>query len=186
MYRIKSIISVIICLSLLAVGFVGVRWVNKQYIYPIKYEEEVLRYSVKYQLDAYLVLSVIKVESSFNENAVSNKGANGLMQMLPSTAKYVAKSLNRTEYNLLDSEDSIEFGCYYLRYLINKFESVNLALAAYNAGEGRVREWLVSFEGEVNDSDLSYIQFKETKQYLKKIKKSLSKYKKLYGNLLDK
>ena len=68
--------------------------------YPIKYKEQVIKYSEEYKLQPFLVLSVIKTESNFNLNAISNKGAVGLMQILPSTASFIAEKTGTNVYNL--------------------------------------------------------------------------------------
>ena len=82
--------------------------------------------------------------------------------------------------------DNLDFGCYYIRYLLDKFCVLETALCAYNAGEGRVSSWLKDGRYSLDGITLYEIPFSETKAYLSKIKESLSKYKKLYGNLLDK
>lgn len=111
----------------------------------------------KYNLDPSLVHAVIKAESNGNPYAVSRKGAMGLMQLMPSTAKDL--SVN----NPFDPEDNIDGGVRYLRYLIDKFNGdLTLALAAYNAGPKNVEK-----TGTVP-------QIPETKQYVKKV---LSLYK---------
>lgn len=111
----------------------------------------------KYNLDPSLVHAVIKAESNGNPYAVSRKGAMGLMQLMPSTARDL--SVN----NPFDPEDNIDGGVRYLRYLIDKFNGdLNLALAAYNAGPKTVER----------TRDVPRIP--ETKQYVKKV---LSIYK---------
>ncbi len=88
-----------------------------------------------HQIDPLLVHSIIKVESNYNANAVSNKGAQGLMQLTPSTARMLGVS------NSFDPEQNIEAGVKYLKYLKDLYKDDRLALAAYNAGPGAVDKY---------------------------------------------
>jgi soluble lytic murein transglycosylase len=108
----------------------------------------------KYGLDASLIEAVIRVESDFNPRAVSRKGALGLMQLMPSTAREMGVS------DPLNPEQNIEGGSRYLRYLLERFEGdLTLALAAYNAGPTSVERY-----GSVPP-------IRETADYIKKIYK---------------
>lgn len=161
-------------------------FVINRYLYPLGYKEIVIENADYYSLDRALVFATIKVESSFDKNVKSSKGAVGLMQITLSTAEYIAKRLNINEYDLQDENINVMFGCYYLRYLIDKFKSIETAICAYNAGEGNVSKWLKEKDKSDDGLTLKSIPFKETEEYLKKIVKTFEKYKKLYGNLLDK
>ena len=156
------------------------------YLYPIHYKEIVYEYADYYGIDRTLVFSIIKVESDFNQNAQSNAGAIGLMQITESTGKYIANMMQVENYDLKDETVNVEFGCYYLKYLTNKFKITDTAIAAYNAGEGNVSLWLKNSEYSNDGKTLKYIPFLETREYVKKINQTFSKYKKLYGNILDK
>lgn len=119
---------------------------------PITYHQIITRKSDKYRIEPSLISAVIKVESNWDSQAISSKGAKGLMQLMPSTAKDMKVK------NPFDPEENIEGGTRYLRYLLDKFNGdIILALAAYNAGPNRVEIF----------RDIPPI--KETRQYVKKV-----------------
>lgn len=158
----------------------------KEYLYPIKYKESVVKYSNDYGFEPLLIFSIVKVESDFNKNAQSQKGAVGLMQITEKTAKYIAEKLDIIYYDLKDENTNLKFGCYYLRYLCAKFNCLETAIVAYNAGEGNVSRWLGMGEYSTDKITLNYIPFKESREYIEKINKTFAKYKNLYKNFLDK
>ena len=142
-------------------------------LYPIKYKDLIVEYSVKYNLEPELVSSLIGAESGFDKDAVSNAGAVGLMQVLPSTAVEISNKLGVEYYDLHSPRDNIEFGCYYLKYLLDYYKGdVVYSLCAYNAGINNVKYW--DFNGDVDK-----IPIKQTKNYVKKILRSYW----MYGNI---
>lgn len=150
---------------------------------PIKYENEIKTYANIYELDASIIASLINVESSYNAQAKSNKNAIGLMQIKLETANYLDEKNNRnlvTENELFKVDINIKYGCEYLKYLVDKFKDIYTSLAAYNAGETRVRSWLKNAEYSYDGMTLKNIPFEETKNYVKKIKNNLKFYKKIY------
>ena len=113
-------------------------------MYPRTYEEEIKIYQEKYQVEANLILAVIKAESDFNKDAISHKRAIGLMQLMEETAKDVARK-NKIALNtdnvveeLCQVDKNIEIGTCYLATLLQRYENKEVALAAYNAGIGTV------------------------------------------------
>ena len=154
------------------------------FLHPIKFENEIKTYSKIYELEPSIVASLINTESSYNENAKSNKNAIGLMQIKLETANYLDEIYDRkfiSEKELFDIEINIKYGCEYLRYLLNKFDDINTTIAAYNAGETRVRSWLKNEDYSFDGKTLKIIPFKETNNYVKKIKNNLKFYKKIYN-----
>ncbi|MCL2485738.1 MAG: lytic transglycosylase domain-containing protein [Endomicrobia bacterium] len=135
------------------------------------YKDLIVTYSQKYSIDPLLVKAVMKRESNLKPNAVSNKGAIGLMQIMPKTAQEIAGQLNVSDYTierLKEPELNIMFGTYYLSQLIAYYKNnLILALAAYNAGIGNVDSWLLQ-NPEVAKK-ISLIPFKETKKHTKSI-----------------
>ena len=142
------------------------------------------RYASEYNVPAYIILAVIEVESEFDPNATSSAGACGLMQMTPKTFEWLTSSEhlgeNLSSLELFDPEVSIRYGTYYLHYLFTRFRNWDTALAAYNGGEGNVAKWLENDEYSNGDGTLKYIPFKETRNYVKKVNKSIDYYKNTY------
>ena len=150
------------------------------YTVPREYERIATKYAFSYGVDVNLVFAVIKTESNFYDDAVSDKGAVGLMQIMPQTAKYLCLLLdeNFDEIDLFDAETNIRFGTYYLSYLAKKFPDRDKQILAYNAGEGNVKKWQTEF-GE--DFDKEQIPFRESAQYLEKVNRYLKLYKQKYS-----
>ncbi len=162
-----------------------VQTVQKNYLYPYPYQETVCRYAEKYNVDSSLCVAVVKVESKFQHDAVSHRGALGLMQIMPDTGRWIAGQLGE-EYSpekLKDPETNIRYGVWYLASLRQEFEDNDvLALAAYNAGRGYVHEWMVEGRWSMKFSHIESIPFRETRDYVRKVLKSREKYKELYDN----
>jgi soluble lytic murein transglycosylase len=135
------------------------------------YDEYINQYANKFSIDSQLVKSVIKRESNINPEAVSNKGAMGLMQIMPKTAREIAVQLNVSDYSsdkLKDARVNIMLGTYYLKKLLDYYNNnLILALAAYNAGIGNVDMW----RKEIPDLyiNVEKIPFNETKNYVKSV-----------------
>lgn len=126
-----------------------------------------------------LVFAVIKAESGFRADAVSGAGAVGLMQLLPSTAEYICECEGMTfeVERLTEEEYNVTLGCLYLKYLLKRFPVEETAVAAYNAGEGTVAEWLKNKRYSHDGKSLFAIPYPETRDYVKKI----AKFKKIYS-----
>ncbi|MBI5073941.1 MAG: lytic transglycosylase domain-containing protein [Nitrospirae bacterium] len=121
-------------------------------VFPKDYSRYIQKAASRYALEPELIKAVIKTESNGNHRAVSRKGAKGLMQLMPSTARDMNVS------NPFDPEENIEGGARYLKYLLERFNgNMTLALAAYNSGPGTVEKY-----GNVPPID-------ETRQYVKRV-----------------
>ena len=171
----KYLVATIICVCIL---FVFIFFIV---LYPIKYKNEILNYSDEYGLRAELVASIINVESSYNKKAISNSGAVGLMQIMPSTAQEIANELNFLSFDLEDAETNICFGCFYIKKLLSKYTNEATALAAYNAGPKNVDEWLRNPRFSDDGISLKHIPFHETRNYIRKI----FVYRTFYTNLFN-
>ena len=148
--------------------------------YPLSHEEEIVDSATRHGVDPYLVAAVIETESGWDESAKSSRGAEGLMQLMPETARdMIALGLvdaSSDASNLGDPATNIEFGCAYLSYLIRYFNgSTDKAIAAYNAGMGNVEQWT---QGETSLQDA--ITFPETQAYLARVTNARERYQDLY------
>jgi len=149
------------------------------YYFPNKYRSAVN--SAGYD-DKNLIYAVIMAESGFNENAVSGKGAVGLMQIKPETAEYMRGKYSLPEGDLSNGEYNVLVGGTYLKYLSGKFSDFSAVVAAYNAGEGRVSSWLKNEEFSSDGKTLSSVPFAETANYISRVKKFYKFYKFLSKN----
>lgn len=113
----------------------NLNWLASRHDRRSKYDTYIEQYAAKYGVDPVLVRAVIQVESDFNPQCVSHKGARGLMQLMPGTAKRYGV----TEVH--DPEQNIQAGVRYLAFLLELFGDVPRALAGYNAGEGAVMKY---------------------------------------------
>lgn len=172
-------------LIILLAAVVGFRYVVKEKFFPYKYQEYVDAYSKEYNLDPLFVLSVMKTESKFDDNAHSHKNAVGLMQITVETGEWAAKEMGYTTFSkddLYNEQYNIRMGCWYLRWLGDMFNNdINLMIAAYNAGPTNVQNWLKDKDYSSNGKNLEYIPFGETKKYVDKVNTYYSVYEYLYG-----
>ncbi len=134
-------ISVVIAAAVAAVLIIGAVAVCA--VFPNKYATELNGAADEFGLDRTLVRSVVWAESKFDKNAKSNKGAKGLMQLMPNTFAECATELYIRNANPYSARDNLRCGCYYLSRLIDNFNGdTKAALMAYNAGEVNARKFL--------------------------------------------
>lgn len=138
-------------------------------VFPKKYSSYIEKYSKEFAVDSELIYSVVRCESGFSPEKVSRKGAVGLMQVMPSTAKWCCEMLDiKYDYEKLKTpEYNLKIGTFYLSYLSTKFDKVDDVIKAYNAGETIVRDW--------NRKGLQ--PYSETAKYLKRVKFCMKIYK---------
>jgi len=174
-----SIVSFLIIINALFLGAIYYGGVN----YPVNYLEEIQKYSNEYGVDPKVVLAIMRVESNFKTDATSKVNAKGLMQVLPDTAKHVAKLLNidANSIDLNDAETNIKIGTYYIKYLMQNFSNMDTVYAAYNGGIGNVNTWLKDSKYSSDGVSLYNIPSSETKHYVNKVNKALKAYEILYG-----
>ena len=175
--------AAVVVLGALAVGVFYLErekpgWYAKQR-YPLRYEHVIVGHARNYDLDPALLAAVIYRESKFDPEARSRSGAVGLMQLLPSTAKGIALHTGGTRFvvsDLTDPEINVRYGSFYLRRLLRKYGDERLALAAYNAGQRNVDEWIAEDGGR--------IAFPETRAYVSQVLELRDVYARAYGDEL--
>ncbi|WP_297517440.1 lytic transglycosylase domain-containing protein [uncultured Clostridium sp.] len=178
----KKAFRVLFFVAVIYLIFQGGMLLLKGALFPAKYSNYVVKYSKEYDVNPMLVMSVMKAESNFNEDAQSKKDARGLMQITGSTGTWIAEQLGVKDFNvdmLKEPEVSIKFACWYLNNLDKEFKNENLVIAAYNAGRGNVKKWLNDNKYSKDGKNLNYIPFKETDKYVKKV----NAYKNIYTSL---
>lgn len=184
----KKIITLILVLLMLIVGvkFAANYVVNyiEKAMYPIDHLEYIKEYSEEFDLDPWLVVSVIWVESKFDSDARSSKDARGLMQVTPQTGAWAAEKLELEGYDddmLYQPKTNINIGCWYLDNLRSEFDgNLDLVIAAYNGGSGNVTDWLKDNRYSDDGKSLKEIPFEETKNYVEKVFTTRDKYKEIY------
>ncbi|HKJ50004.1 MAG TPA: transglycosylase SLT domain-containing protein [Gammaproteobacteria bacterium] len=141
--------------------------------FPMPYKHQVLEMARAKELDPSLIYGVMRRESLFDPLARSKVGALGLMQLMPSTARRVARSLgmkNPRQSDILRVDNNIRFGTYYLKSVMNRFDNnVALATAAYNAGPRNVQSWLPETESMPADLWVETVPFGETRKYVQAV-----------------
>jgi soluble lytic murein transglycosylase len=153
--------------------------------YPCKFPELVMSAAQEANLPPALVYAVIRTESSFLPSAKSGAGAMGLMQITNDTADFVVSKGGFDELSpgdIYDPETNIRVGCWLLSYLTERYEDLDTALCAYNAGMGNVAKWLADSRYSADGARVDSIPFEETRDYVKKVNKSMAIYQKLYFN----
>ena len=150
-------------------------------VYKKEYSEYVTKYAEQYGVEENLIYALIKAESNFNPDAVSHQNAKGLMQLMQSTAEDLAKKskIDLNNENILEPEVNIQLGTQYIASLLNKYDCVEVALAAYNAGSGNVDKWISAGKIKADGSDIENIPYKETNTYVRKIMRDYEIYKQL-------
>ena len=182
----KNTIAIIVILAIsvsLGYAYDKVATAYEKRAHPLKYSEFVEKYSELYNVPREIIYGVIKAESGFRSDAISDSaGAIGLMQIMPSTYEDIAERLlgEFAAVGLLyDPDTNIKYGTFYLRHLYDRFKSWELAYAAYNAGPSRVNAWLGNPE-YISDGEIVYIPIEETRNYVQRVKKNREVYKRLY------
>jgi soluble lytic murein transglycosylase len=152
---------------------------------PLRHEDIIRQQAHDKGLDPALIAGVIYVESHFVDQT-SHAGATGLMQLMPQTADYIARKSGGTRFvqgDLATPQVNISYGSWYLRYLMRKYHGNEpVALAAYNAGEGKVDEWWRAAAARGQAFDVAkHIPFPETRTYVQRVLTAQAEYRRQYA-----
>lgn len=154
---------------------------------PLAYSSIIRQQAAEKHLDPALVAAVIYAETKFDPR-VSSAGAEGLMQILPQTAEFLAHRSGATTFHVSDlgtPQVNISYGSYYLRYLLDEYKNNEvLALAAYNGGETNVNRWLAASRQNGSAFTVSQIPFPETQAYVIRVMQAQRAYRQTYAKQL--
>ena len=183
----KKLMIIILLIVLIVIVFL-VKDNLLKLLYPKTYQEVVSTYAEKYNVEENLIFALIKAESNFDKDAISNRKAIGLMQLMEDTAREVANKndidmkFDKPIEELRQVDKNIEIGTCYLSTLMEKYQNKEVALAAYNAGIGTVNGWIEKEIIKEDGSDIENIPYKETNNYVRKILRDYKIYEYLYDN----
>ncbi|MDR1001914.1 MAG: lytic transglycosylase domain-containing protein [Oscillospiraceae bacterium] len=182
----KAVIFSVCALLLLAGGFFAWKKLEKSVFYPKEYSEFVERYCNEFSVNEHLVYAVINTESAFDQNAQSDVGARGLMQIMPDTFKWLQTKLKNEggklpADELYNPETNIKYGVFFLSILMEAFEDERIAVTAYHAGMGQTEKWLGDASVSPDGKSIENIPSRHTGHYVDKVMSRKAKYDKLYG-----
>ena len=153
-----------------------------QALFPFPFEDSILKWSKKHQLNPLLVTALIRQESRFEPKITSPVGALGLMQVMPATGQWIASKINVKEYSLTNPEDNLNFGTWYLNHTHQVYNNNSvLAIASYNAGPGNVEKWVKTYDLNDLDTFVEKIPFPETRGYVESVLGNYWNYLRIYG-----
>jgi len=156
------------------------------YLYPLGYWTEVRTQAAARGLDPFLVLALVRQESLFEPEAVSPADAHGLMQLMPATARELARAADGhapDRARLHEPAVNIALGTALLRRLLDRYGgSVVKALAAYNAGEDAVAKWERRYGSRTEDEFVELVSFRETRDYVKAVLRNYRMYGRIYSS----
>ncbi|MFI3157200.1 MAG: transglycosylase SLT domain-containing protein [Methylococcaceae bacterium] len=145
-------------------------WDDLALRFPVYYSDQIHNNAYRQDLDPAIVFGLIRQESIFNKDAESSVGARGLMQVMPKTGMQIARDLKekwQSDSSLFNPDVNVRYGAFYYKQLLKQFHGhFALAIAAYNAGAGRVAKWLPGVESVPADIWIETIPFKETRKYV--------------------
>ena len=178
-----------ITLTMLLVGVVAVmlQQATRNLTLPLSDTAIIRQQAAAKRLDPALIAAVIYAETKFDPRP-SSAGAEGLMQLLPSTAYYLARlsgGRSFTASDLAEPDVNVAYGSYYLRYLLDHYGGNEmLAVAAYNGGETNVDRWVAHAEADGRQLSVDEIPFGETREYVQRVLSAQRDYRATYPRAL--
>lgn len=177
-------------LLLLFVSFVGVLFLSSNWmalLYPIEYRDEIRKHADYYDVDPFLVASIIRVETNFKPGKESKKGALGIMQLMPDTANWameMAKLPSVTLSSVKNEVDTnIQLGTWYIQNLHQEMDGNPIAaIAAYNAGPGNVKNWIKKGMWDGTYENVKRIPVGETRHYVQRVIYYYNQYTSVYND----
>jgi soluble lytic murein transglycosylase len=154
---------------------------------PLAYSDVIRQQAAEKHLDPALIAAVIYAETKFDARP-SSAGAEGLMQILPGTAEFLARRSGATTFTVSDlgtPQVNIAYGSYYLRYLLDQYGGHEmLALAAYNGGETNVNRWIADERAAGRALTIGEIPFPQTRAYVVRVLQAQQDYRRTYPSQL--
>lgn len=152
-----------------------------KYLFPRYFRNEIEEACASTDLFPWVMYALVRSESYFDAGVFSSAGAQGLCQLMSSTAEDIARKLRIKEYNLLEAQDSALLGAFYLKELVGRLDgSILDAAMSYNAGINRVRRWKQAYADLPPDLFIETVPYEETREYAKKILSGSVAYGALY------
>ncbi len=164
--------------------------VQMRFVYMWDYQQDIITYSEKNNVDPFLIAAIIKNESNFKHKAVSGVGAVGLMQIMPDTGRWIAEQMGLADYkdsDLYQTRTNIRMGCWYVGELEHEFQhNLVLLMIAYNAGRGQTHDWMQENGWDYDFNDTKAIPYADTREYVTKVLQDRDKYYLLYKDKINK
>lgn len=164
--------------------------VQMRFVYMWDYQQDIITYSEKNNVDPFLIAAIIKNESNFKHKAVSGVGAVGLMQIMPDTGRWIAEQMGLADYkdsDLYQTRTNIRMGCWYVGELEHEFQhNLVLLMIAYNAGRGQTHDWMQENGWDYDFNDIKAIPYADTREYVTKVLQDRDKYYLLYKDRINK
>ncbi len=183
-WLLKKRVLLLLFIGFTAILFLSTNWMS--WFYPIYYKNEIRTHSTTYEIDPFLVAAIIRVETNYKTGRESRKGAIGLMQLMPETAKWALEKAKLPDVSLerlkVEPSANIELGTWYLSSLSRQFEGNRVAvIAAYNAGPGKVQRWLNEGDWDGTEAAVKNIPIGETRHYVQRVIYYYEQYTEIYN-----